>query len=76
MKFFMECLIKTVILVYNFLVSLVKKLKSLSNGSYHKYAGFFMEWYLYVKNAIIAQPILLIPTGIAVCYASYYLYWA
>ena len=71
-----ECLVKTVILVCNSLISLVKKLKSLSSGSYHKYTGFFMEWYLYVKNAIIAQPIWLVPTFIALGYASYYLYWA
>ena len=76
MKFFMECVSKTIYFVCTPLFSLVKKLKSLSSGSYHKYAGFFMEWYLYVKNAIIAQPIWLVPTFIALGYASYYLYWA
>ena len=76
MKFFMECLSKTIYFIHNALISLVKKLKSLSSGSYHKYAGFFMEWNLYVKNAIIAQPIWLLPTGIALGYAYYYLYWA
>ena len=74
--FLKECLIKTLNFVCSPLFSLVKKLKSLSSGSYHKYAGFFMEWYLYVKNAIIAQPIWLVPTFIALGYASYYLYWA
>ena len=74
--FFKECVSKTLNFVCSPLFSLIKKLKSLSSGSYHKYAGFFMEWCLYVKNAIIAQPIWLVPTGIALGYASYYLYWA
>ena len=41
--FLKECLIETVNFVCSPLFSLVKKLKSLSSGSYHKYAGFFME---------------------------------
>ena len=76
MKFFMECLTKTIYFVYNAIISLVKKSKGLVSGFYHKYAGFFMEWYLYVKNAIIAQPIWLIPTGIALYHVYSFLYWA
>ena len=37
---------------------------------------FFLDWYLYVKNAIIAQPVLLIPISIAGYYACSYIYWA
>ena len=76
MKFFMECLIKTIYFVYNALISLVKKLKSLSSGSYHKYAGFLWSCTSTWKKATIAQPIWLIPTGIALGYAYHYLYWA
>ena len=76
MKFFMECLTKTIYFVYNAIISLVKKSKGLVSGFYHKYAGFFMEWYLYVKNAIIAQPIWLIPTGIALYHVYSFLHWA
>ena len=76
MKFFLECVSKTLNFIYNALISLAKKLKSLCSSSFHKYAGFFMEWYLYVKKAIINDPIWLLPTGIALGYSFYYLYWA
>jgi len=73
MKFFMECLIKTVILVYNSLISLVNKSKGLVSGFYHKYSGF-IAWCVSIKATLTAKPILLIPTGIALYYVYYYLY--
>ena len=69
MIFFKECLIKTVDFVYNALISLVNKSKGLVSSYYHKYSGF-IAWCSYIKETLIAKPILLIPTGIA----GYYVY--
>ena len=74
--FFKECVSKTLNFVCSPLFSLVKKSKGLVSGSCHKYAGFFLEWYLYVKNAIISQPILMVPISITGYYIYYYIAWA
>lgn len=68
MIFFKECLIKTVDFVYNALISLVNKSKGSVSSYYHKYSGF-IAWCSYIKEILIAKPILLIPTGIAGYYA-------
>ena len=73
--FFKDCLFKGIGSIYDNLVFLVERLWNSSNGSCRKYAGFFLEWYLYAKKTLIAKPILLIPTGIAEYYVYYYLYW-
>ena len=75
MIFFKECLIKTADFVYNALISLVDESKGLVSSYYHKYSGF-IAWCSYIKETLIAKPILLIPTGIAGYYMYYYLYWA
>ena len=62
--------------IYYILFSLVNKFKGLARGSYHKYAGFFLEWYLYVKNAIVTNPIWLVPISMAGWYIWYYIAWA
>ena len=74
--FFKDCLFKGIGFIYNNLVFLVERLWNSPNGSYRKYAGFFIEWYLYAKKAIISQPILLIPISITgYCVYSYiYIY--
>ena len=55
--FLKECVRQFVKFIYDILFSLVNKFKSLARGSYHKYAGFFLDWYLYLKNAIVTNPI-------------------
>ena len=75
MKFFMECLIKTIDFVYNSLISLVKKSKGLVSGFYHKCSGF-IAWCVSIKATLTAKPILLIPTGIALYHVYSFLYWA
>ena len=74
--FLKECISQFVKFIYDILFSLVNKFKGLASGSYHKYAGFFLEWHLYVKNAIITNPIWLVPISIAGWYVWYYIAWA
>ena len=75
MKFFMECVSKTLNFIYNSLISLVKKSKGLVSGFYHKYSGF-IAWCIWIKETLMAKPILLIPTGIALYHVYSFLYWA
>ena len=74
--FLKECVSQFVKFIYYILFSLVNKFKSLASGSYHKYAGFFLYWYLYVKNVITTNPILLVPISMAGWYVWYYIAWA
>ena len=73
--FLKECLSKSVDFVYNSLISLVKKSKGLVSGFYHKYSGF-IAWCVWVKETLMAKPILFIPTGIALYHIYSFLYWA
>ena len=41
--FLKECVSQFVKFIYDILFSLVNKFKGLASGSYHKYAGFFIE---------------------------------
>ena len=72
--FFKDCLFKGIGSIYDNLVFLVERLWNSPNGSYRKYAGFFLEWYLYAKKAIIANPAYFIATSIGAYYTFSYIY--
>ena len=72
--FLKECVSQSIKFIYDILSSLVNKFISLASGSYSKYAGFFLEWYLYAKKAIIANPAYFIATSIGTYYTFSYIY--
>ena len=73
--FFKESLCQAASYIRGVLGFLVRNPSNLASGPRQKYSGF-LAWCSYIKKALIANPVWLVPISIAGWYVWYYIAWA